>query len=210
MFPHQAGNRYVDQRMSKRTVDPKKIKTLKDWSARWPGAGNLGFDPETREPAIFSADKERTQVSKIPWNREGDTMTILAQPSRFSAKAVEAATSRYSKIHDEKVAAQTAAADQIRLAETALLEAWRAYRAAPPVTRPTLRRDIFTAEKALVDLEEALAAQIYKGRSTSEFMQGEIESVGIYVPPMPAERRGITMMAVGGGAAAASSEGSSE
>lgn len=191
--------------MSKRTVDPKKITTLRDWAARWPGAGNLGFDPETREPAVFSADKERKLVSKIPWNREGDTLTILAQPSRFSTKAVEAATSRYAKVREEKVAAQIAAADQIRLAETALLEAWRAYRAAPSVTRPTLRRDIFTAEKALVDLEDALATQIYKGRSTGEFMQGGMEVVGIYVPPMPAERRGITMMTVGGGAAATSS-----
>jgi hypothetical protein len=193
--------------MSKRTVDPKKITTLRDWSARWPGAGNLGFDPETREPAVFSADKERKQVSKIPWVREGDTLTILAQPTRFSAKAVEAASTRYGKFREQRKAYSVAAADQLRMAEAALLEAWRVYHAAPPAGRAGLRRDIFTAEKAVTELEAALAEQIYKGRSGVEYSE---YLYGLYVPPMPLERRGITMTAVGGGAAAAAEEASSE
>jgi hypothetical protein len=180
--------------MSKRTVDPKKIATLRDWSARWPGAGNLGFDPETREPAVFTADKERKQVSKIPWVREGDTMTILSQPSRFSAQAVEAAKTRLGKIREQKAAYSAAAVDQLRAGETALLEAWRVYRAAPPATRAALRRDIFTAEKAVSELEEELANQIFKGR----YVRSVDTMLQVYVPLIPLERRGISMTAVGG------------
>ena len=183
--------------MSKRTVDPKKINTLRDWSARWPGAGNLGFDPETREPAVFTADKARDQVSKIPWVREGDTMTILAQPTRFSAQAVEAAKVRFNKIREQQAAYTTAAADQSRVTETALLEAWRVYRAAPPANRAALRRDIFTAEKAVSELEEELANQIYKGRYVKQFLVGIEQASQAYVPPIPLDRRGISMTVVG-------------
>jgi len=184
--------------MSKRTVKPEAIKTLKDWAARWPAAGNLGFDPETREPAIFSV-ADRKQVSKIPWVREGDTMTILTQPDRFSEQAVTAARARFSKIREQRAAYVTAAADQLRSAETALLDAWRAYRAAAPSARGALRRDIMTAEKAIVDIEAITATQIYKGRELDPHG-------GVYVPPMERARRGIPLTAVAGAGAGAGAE----
>jgi hypothetical protein len=188
--------------MSRLSVKPELVKTLRDWSARWPKAQNLGFDPETREPTVYSQGAERTKVSSIPWKREGDTMTILAQPTRFSPAAVDAATKRYGRIREQRAQMSTAGAEQLRVAEAALLDAWRTYNAAPPATRGPLRRDILTAERAVVEMEEALAAQLYKGRCP--MLRDEYR--GTYVPPMPENRRGIPLTAVAGGAAAGTSE----
>ena len=190
--------------MSKREVKPEAVKTLRDWAGRWPAAGNLGFDPETREPAVFdSASKERKQVKKFAWERAGDTLTILSQPERFSQAAVAAASSRLGKIREQRVAYETAAAEQLRVAERVLLDAWRAYRAADPAASATLRRDVLTAEKAVRDMEEALAAQTQVGRVRERVYL----YTKAYVPPMPADRRGIPISAAaGGGGAAESSE----
>ena len=191
--------------MSKRLAKPEAVKTLKDWAARWPRAGNLGFDPETREPAVFDdAGAERKQVSKIPWQREGDTMTILAQPERFSEAARTAAASRLSKIREQRVAYETAAAEQLRAAESALLGAWRAYHAAGPAEKGALRRDVLTAEKAARDMEAALAAQIYVGRQSIMRWTKDAYGFGAYVPPIPNERRGIPITAAAGGVASSS------
>ena len=193
--------------MSKRLAKPEAVKTLKDWAARWPRAGNLGFDPETREPAVFDdAGAERKQVSKIPWQREGDTLTILAQPDRFSEAARNAAASRLGKIREQRVAYETAAAEQLRAAESALLGAWRAYHAADGAAKGALRRDVLTAEKAVRDMEAALAAQIYVGRQSIQRWNKDVYGFGVYVPPIPNERRGIPITAAAGGGAAASSE----
>jgi hypothetical protein len=193
--------------MSKRLAKPESVKTLKDWAARWPRAGNLGFDPETREPAVFDdAGTDRKQISKIPWQREGDTITILAQPERFSEAARAAAASRLGKIREQRTAYETAAADQRRAAESALLGAWRAYHAADSAAKGALRRDVLTAEKAVRDMETALAAQIYVGRQTIMRWEKGVYGFGVYVPPIPNERRGIPITAAAGGGAAASSE----
>lgn len=177
-------------------MKPELVKTLRDWSARWPKAQNLSFDPETREPTVYSQGTERTKVSTIPWKREGDTLTILSQPSRFTAAAVDAATKRFGRIREQRAQMSAAGAEQLRVAEGALLDAWRTYNAAPPATRGPLRRDILTAEKAVLEMEEALAAQLYKGRTP--ITRGEYR--GTYVPPMPENRRGIPLTAVAGGA----------
>ena len=183
--------------MAQRSVNPARIQTLRDWAARVGKAPNLGFDEETREPTVYSADGKGTKVSSIPWKREGDTLTILGTPSRFSSQAVDAAKSRYGRIQEQRVALRSAANEQVRVLEAALLDAWRTYEAADVGARPALRRDILTAEKALREQEEAVAP---RGRVAIEYRTGE---TGIYVPPMPAERRGI---AVAGGGAAGSTE----
>jgi len=197
--------------MSRRTVKPEAIKSLKDWSVRWPANGNLGFDAETREPAVYdTAAADRKQVKKIAWERAGDTLTILAQPDRFSEGAVKAAASRLGKIREQRAAYEKTAADQLRTAEHALLEAWRVYRSADATARGVLRRDVLTAEKAVRDLEIAAAAQIQVGRSAVTQIGmvpdgGVVTFVSIYVPPMPLDRRGIPISAAAGAVAGTAS-----
>ena len=184
--------------MAQRTVKTDKIKTLRDWVARWPKATNLGFDPETREPTIYDTTKERVKVSSIPWKREADTMTVLAQPSRFSADAVTAATRRYNMIHEQRDKMRVAGEAQLRVAEQNVLDAWRAYHAAPPAMRAPLRRDILSAEVSMQQLERAMAP---KGRAVvwkEDPDEKDVlmsRKVGMYVPPMPVGRRGISMAA---------------
>jgi len=174
--------------MTQRPVKADKVKTLADWVSRWPKATNIGFDPETREPTIYSDTKERTKVSSIPWKREADTLTVLSQPSRFSAQAVDAATRRFGKIQETRDQMRRTGEEQLRVAESAVLDAWRTYRAAPPAERGPLRREILTAEETLAELE---AAQVPTGRVGIEY--GNM--TGAYVPPMPYARRGISMVA---------------
>lgn len=181
--------------MAQRTVAPEKIKTLRDWIRRWPKAANLGFDEETREPTIYSADAARTKVSSIPWRREGDMGTILAQPERFAGGAVDAARKRYARYQERQVKIGQAADSQIRVHEAALLEAWRAYNAAPPASRSLLRRDIAVAERQLRETEEAVAAAQKAGRVVVAY--GPI--VGAYTPTIPLDRRGISLEAAATG-----------
>jgi hypothetical protein len=173
--------------MAQRTIQPEKVKTLADWVARWPKATNLGFDPETREATIYDTSKERNKVSSIPWKREADTLTVLAQPTRFSAQAVATATSRFDKIRTQRTELRQAGEDQLRIAEGNVLDAWRSYHATPVASRGPLRRDILSAEATLHELEQALAN---KGRKVIRI--GELS--GIYIPPMPLTRRGISLV----------------
>jgi hypothetical protein len=173
--------------MAQRTVPPEKVKTLAEWVARWPKATNLGFDPETREPTVYSANKERTRVSSIPWKREADTLTVLAQPSRFSAQAVAAAAQRFGRVREERDELRRGAEERLRTGEAALLEAWRRYHAEPAATRAPLRREVLTAESEVRAIEAESA--------NPERMAIAVEDkVGIYVPPMPLARRGINMV----------------
>jgi hypothetical protein len=172
--------------MAQGTVAPAKIKTLADWVSRYPKTTNIGFDPETREPTIYDTTKARAKVSSIPWKREADVMTVLTQPSRFSTTAVVAATARYNKLHEQTSQMQNAMEEQLRLAEATLLEAWRAYRAAPPQTRGVLRNDIMAAENSVRDIERSMAN---KSRITVKMPMG----TGVYIPPMPVKLRGLTI-----------------
>ena len=158
----------------------------------------MAFDEETREPTIYSADDKRERVASIPWVREGDTMTILSNPGRFSAQAVEAARSRYGRILEQQRGLQKSTEDQIRILESSLLEAWRTYEAATAAERPSLRRDILAVEASLRTAEEGLYAQ------TDRSLIRYTGFGGIYTPPMPYERRGIPITSV-----AATEEGSS-
>ena len=188
----------IVRRMAQRTVKTDKVKTLADWVARWPKATNLGFDPVTREATIYDTTKERVKVSSIPWKREADTLTVLAQPSRFPAAAVAAATSRFDKIRDQRSQQQKAGEEGLRVAEAALLDAWRTYHAEPVATRGPLRRDVLSAEATLRELEAGMAN---KDRAIIvRYDMNEPDTLlslktGIYVPPMPASRRGISLVA---------------
>ena len=176
--------------MTQRTVKADDVKTLADWVARWPKAANLRFDPETREPTVYSNKDINTKVSSFPWKREADTLTILAQPQHYSAQAVEAATRRFGKIQETREQIRQTGHDQLRLAEAAVLAAWRAYRTAPPASRGPLRRDILTAEKAIIELEQSLAP-------TERIATSYNDVVRMYVPPMPYGNRGISVVAGG-------------
>ncbi len=180
-------------------VNPTDVKTLKDWVARWPKTQNLEFDATTREPAIFTAvkrsDAGRVQVGKIPWKREGDTMTILSNPERFATGAVTTARKRYAAYRTNQRQVTIAADEQLRLQEATLLEAHRAYREAPPATRPTLLRDVLQAQKALSDMEQALAEQLQKERAV--VFRENVTSV--YNPPIPWKARTVPLTDVAGG-----------
>jgi hypothetical protein len=181
--------------MAQRTVKPERVATLKEWVSRWPKATNLGFDEETREPVVFSVDEPKTRVGSFPWRREGDTMTILSQPALFSQQATAAARKRFDRIVRERNVQMRAAGEEaIRGAISQLLETRRTYDAATPTVRAGMRRDVLTAERAVRDLEAAMASELYPEREF--YNAGDLNRV--YNPPMPLSRRGIPLNAVAG------------
>jgi hypothetical protein len=186
-----------------RTVKPEQIKTLRDWTQRWPKVSNLDFDADTREPTIYTVDSTRQRVGSIPWRREVDTLTVLSQPSRYTEQMRTAAKGRYDRIVEQKGQLQAAADEQLRIAERNLMDAWRTYEQAPAAAKGALRRDVLAAEKSFNEMEAALATQIYRERKIREF-DGDMK--GTYVPVIPTGRRGIPMSAVLGGAGAGASE----
>lgn len=169
-----------------RSAKPDKIQTLADWVARWPKAQNLGFDPVTREPTVYVAEKGGAVAKVFPWKREADTLTVLSQPTRFTADAQAMALRRYEKIHDQQSQMRAAKEEQLRIQVAILLEAWRTYNAASPALRGSLQRDIMTAEAEVREIEAQL---VPRGRLS---IQMDIYT-GIYVPPMPDARRGIPL-----------------
>jgi hypothetical protein len=204
-----------------RAVPPERVPTLKDWVARWPKATNLKFDPETREATVYTTAGAKAR--SFPWTREGDVLTVLSAPERFSGEMVAAAQRRYGRYHDRMEAARTAAEGPMLAAEQALLEAWQAYRSAAPGAREPLMRDVLDAEEVLRDLEETLAAVVYRGReATTMEVEGVYEKVtlksgvsrltrkkegtGVYVPPFPVSRRGMGAAEALSGGTATSSE----
>ena len=170
--------------MSQRTAKPATIKNLSDWVARFSKTTNLAFDPETREPTIYSDAPGRAKVNVIPWKRESDTITVLSQPTRFPAQAVDVATRRLDKIRSQRDQIRQAGNAQLRVAEATLLDAWRTFHAAPAALRGTLRRDILSAEAELMDLEARMAPKDRQSITIGKM-------TGIYAPPMPLGRRGI-------------------
>lgn len=184
------------------TAKPEAIRTLKNWVARWPRDKSLGFDPETREATVFSLDAARTKVSAIPWKREGDTLSVLSDPARFSPAAVEAARQRYGRYRQQLGQVVSTAEVQLRAQEGVLLEAWRAYRSAPVASRGVLQRDIMAAEKALTQMEAALAAQRYSERKMRSY---EGDYTGIFNPSMPTSRRAIPLESIGSASVAPTS-----
>ena len=170
--------------MSQRTAKPADIKTLQNWVQRWPKVSNLEFDPSTREPTIYTTaprgDPARTKVGAIPWKREADIITVLTQPTKFNAAAVENARKRISALDGAAKQAREAGEAQIRVLEGAVLQAWSAYRAAPSMP---LLQDILQAERALVAQEASLSA--------NRVVVTNGESISTYVPPIPLKQRGL-------------------
>lgn len=186
--------------MAARTVDPGTIKTLRDWAARWPKAGNLAFDEKNRNPVVYTRSAPMAQVKEIPWKREGDTLTILTQRDGFSAGAVSAAERRMGRYREQRETIVEAATEQLRAAEEALLEAWREYREAgdTPGGREALLRDVMIAERALNELEEETAAQLYAGRkSVSIAITQKSAYTAVQVPPMLPVVRGMALAEIG-------------
>jgi hypothetical protein len=171
--------------MAARTVDPATVKTLRDWAARWPKVGNLGFDAETREPTIYSRDTGRSKVATIPWEREGDVLTILTQPAGFSEGARTAAGRRYDLWREKQATTAAAGVEQLRAAETALLDAWRAYRGAEGGERAPLLRAVVSAEQALREVESGLADVLKRGRTAIRTEAG----TRVQIPVIPLEAR---------------------
>jgi hypothetical protein len=183
-----------------RTVAPEKVRSLRDWVARWPKATNLGFDAETREPTIYSLDEARTKVASIPWKREGDMITILSQPTRFSGGAVDAARARFARLQENRAAILAEKTAELQELEAELMRSWREYHAAEPMTRASMRYDIRAREAAYRAAEEELAEKLLVERST--FRKGDM--VGVRIPSVPLEKRAISLSAAAGAGAAAS------
>ena len=173
----------------KRTVAPGSIKNLGDWLSYWPSAGNVGFDPVTREPAIYSNDSERKKLMSIPWRREVDTITVLTQPNDYTPQIVGMAQKRFESIQEQQAEIIAALEEQQQAAEELVLEEWNAYREAPPAMRAIKMSDIVAAEKALAETEKALAEQRNLGSIYDD--DNESDLIIQYTPPMPLGRRGI-------------------
>ena len=140
--------------MALQTTDPEQVKTLVDWFDRWPNARNLKFNPDTREPTIYSrelnADKTRTQVGIIPWKREGDSIVILSNRKSYPAAAITAASTHVDDIYNARSQAVIDATAALQEQEATLLDAWQRYEvSARPVDRRMLRNEVLTAEQAL-------------------------------------------------------------
>jgi hypothetical protein len=181
--------------MATRTVNPETVRTLRDWAARWPKAGNLGFDPEKRNPVIYSRDGTGKKLKEIPWKREADTLTVLSQREKFSGAAIGAAERRMAKYREQRLATATAAAEQVRVAEAALLETWRAYRSAEGGGggRGALLRDVMAAERALRELEASVGAQLQPERKPVDVKDAYTT---VQVPALPRALRGMELTEV--------------
>jgi hypothetical protein len=181
----------------KKTAAAEPVSTLKGWVEGWPRAKELSFDPESREPTVYTKDSARAKVGSIPWRREGDVLTILTQSEQYPAGLVEAAARRYATARGEKSAAAGEAEDSRIAKEETILDAWRAYRAASAADKPMIMTAILTAERELYKLDEAVSGA---GR---KFILGQYAMA--FYPPMPVEKRGISF-AAGAGAGAPAEE----
>jgi len=146
--------------MTQRTVKPDKIKSLMDWVANWPKARNLGFDPVTREPTVYSIDKDRNKILSIPWKRSGDILTILSQPSQFPAEVVQRALADFNETENNYHELRDSQNEELKKSETALINAWRAYNAAVPANKASLRRAIMTAERGMRQAEDDMIRSV--------------------------------------------------
>lgn len=174
-----------------KTVKPENISTLRTWVNQWPKANNLAFDPEERNPVIYSQSDSTKAIKKIEWRREADTLTVLTQRESFGTAAVGAAERRMGKIREDREAAKAAAEEQIRLAEAAVLDAWRAYRGAAGTAggRDSLMQGVVQAEKTLQELEAVSAPADRK-----KVMVGEL--TGVQIPAVPYALRGMPLTEV--------------
>lgn len=154
--------------MTTRTAKPEVIHNLTDWVKRWPKNDNLEFDSVSREPSVYKplkrGDPGRTKVTNeaLRWKREADVMTVLSQPKSFSPEMVETATAAYRKYKSDMENLKTTNIDILRQHETAVLNAWDSYHAAPS---PATMQDVLQAEKDCTAIETLLTEQTHQGRT---------------------------------------------
>lgn len=186
-------------------VNPASITTLDEWSALFGKVPLVGFDPKSREPTVYESSKEgAARLKSFPWAREGDTLTILTNPTQFGTTAVEVAGKRYAKYRSDTRQAVVAAEGALLTAEMALLAAWRAHKEAGTVAeRTAMRPAILAAEKEVRVAEAALARASYPGRVIRSTNKG----TGTYVPPFPLSARAIPTKESAEGMAASTATG---
>ena len=186
-------------RKTKRTtVKAYEVKDLKEWVARWPSDGTLGFNPVTREPVVYNQDsgpaETRIIQTTIPWKRRADILDVLSHPSQYSAQAVQVAQSKYARTRPRPIDAV-----EFQDAEAKLLEAWRAFTAASGSgsgSGSSLRAEIHEAQAELTALEEANAEIIQPKRELQSVSHGcgnLTEMQTMFVQPIPIKKRGIDM-----------------
>jgi hypothetical protein len=166
-----------------KAIKAEKIPDLKTWASLWPKAPNLSFDPVTREATIYTIDG-KTKVSSFPWIREADTLTVLTNTTKFPPAVIDAAESRLSDIRTAEATDYTAKIAALREAEASLLIAWAAYSSD---ANRTTKDAVLAAERVIRGIEEVLVPS----RLIKECMG---KYYGIYLLPMPEDKRGIPIV----------------
>ena len=179
-------------------ANPADIKKLSDWVSRYGKYANVTLS-ETGEPIVLEAKKENpARVVTLPWNREGDVLTVLTNRTAYTQATVDVATKRFADV--TTMVNESANQDALSALERRLLEAWRSYRATPSIP---LMKDVNGIEKELLAFERSIA------RPDRVVLNGRL-----MVPVMPLDERGIGIaevgMGVSKGKSSAVSGGSSE
>ena len=163
-------------------ANPADITKLSDWVARYGKYANVTLS-ETGEPIVLEAKKENpARVLTLPWNREGDVLTVLTNRSQYTQATLDVAVKRFADVTTP--VNESANQDALRALERRLLEAWRSYRATPSIP---LMRDVNGIEKELLAFERSIARPdrvVYEGR--------------LMVPAMPLDERSIGIVDIGG------------
>lgn len=164
-------------------ANPADIKKLSDWVARYGKYANVTLS-ETGEPIVLEAKKDNpARVLTLPWNREGDVLTVLTNRSKYTQATVDVAVKRFADVTTP--VNESANQDALRAIERRLLEAWRSYRATPSIP---LMKDVNGIEKELLAFERSIA------RPDRVVLEGRL-----MVPVMPLDERGIGIADVGAG-----------
>ena len=178
-------------------ANPADIKKLSDWVSRYGKYANVTLS-ETGEPIVLEAKKENpARVVTLPWNREGDVLTVLTNRTAYTQATIDVAVKRFADV--TAPVNESANQDALSALERRLLEAWRSYRATPSIP---LMKDVNGIEKELLAFERSIA------RPDRVVLNGRL-----MVPVMPLDERGIGIAEVGMGVPgkkAAVSGGSSE
>ena len=191
-YPHSVFP-YGDQgAMSRKPVKPENITSLVQWGAQWTRAPNVGFDQESREPAVYEADGT-TLAKTFPWVREGDVMTILSNPTRFGERAVAAAKRQCDGIHERQGELVAQAVDSLQKAEGILMSRWRAYYATPAEGRAALIPDIIAAERNMQKIEASLGKVKYLERRPYQIESTFGKFHAAHVPAIQTARRGLSV-----------------
>ena len=79
-------------------ANPADIKKLSDWVARYGKYANVTLS-ETGEPIVLEAKKENpARVVTLPWNREGDVLTVLTNRAAYTQATVDVAVKRFADV----------------------------------------------------------------------------------------------------------------